>query len=48
MYFVYYFIAGIVIFTFLLVKFLEIIFDKKGYKNTGNRFYAILLFFWLW
>ena len=44
MYFVYYFIAGIVIFTFLLIKFLEIIFDKRGYKNTGNRLYAVLLF----
>ena len=44
MYFAYYFIAGIVIFTFLLIKFLEIIFDKRGYKNTGNRLYAVLLF----
>ncbi len=44
MYFVFYFIAGIVIFTFLLIKFLQIIFDKRGYKNMGNRFYAILLF----
>ena len=44
MYFVYYFIAGIVIFTFLLVKFLEIAFDKKGYKTSGNRLYATLLF----
>jgi hypothetical protein len=44
MYFVFYFIAGIVIFTFLLIKFLEIIFDKKGYKTFGNRFYATLLF----
>ena len=44
MYFVYYFIAGIVIFTFLLIKFLEIIFDKRGYKTTGNRLYAVLLF----
>ncbi len=44
MYFVFYFIAGIVVFTFLLIKFLEIIFDKKGYKTFGNRFYATLLF----
>jgi len=44
MYFVIYFIAGIVIFTFILIKFLEIIFDKKGYKNVVHRFYATLLF----
>ena len=44
MYFVFYFIAGIVLFTFLLFKFLEIVFDKKGYKTVGNRFYATLLF----
>jgi hypothetical protein len=44
MYFVYYFIAGIVIFTFLLIKFLEIMFDKRGYTSIANRFYAVLLF----
>ena len=44
MYFVLYFLAGIVLFIFLLYKFLEIIFDKKGYSTTYYRVYALLLF----
>ena len=44
MYFVLYFLAGIVLFIFLLYKFLEIIFDKKGYSTTYYRVYAVLLF----
>jgi hypothetical protein len=44
MYFVLYFLAGIVLFVFLLYKFLEIIFDKKGYSTTYYRVYALVLF----
>ena len=44
MYFVFYFITGIVILTFFIYKFLEIIFDKRGYNSTANRVYAFLLF----
>jgi hypothetical protein len=44
MYFVFYFIAGIVLLGFLLLKFLEIVFDRRGYANKANRIYAALLF----
>ena len=44
MYFVFYFIAGIILLGFFLYKFLEIIFDKRGYNTRVNRIYAILLF----
>jgi hypothetical protein len=44
MYFVFYFITGIVILAFFLYKFLQIMFDKRGYNSTANRVYAFLLF----
>ena len=44
MYFVFYFIAGLVLFVIFLSKFLEIIFDKT-FDNKANKLYAILLFF---
>ena len=44
MYFVFYFLAGLILFTFILIKFLEVILDTKGYKNAQHRVYAILLF----
>ena len=44
MYFVFYFCAGIFLLGFLLLKFLEIVFDRRGYLNKANRVYASLLF----
>jgi hypothetical protein len=44
MYFVFYFITGILLLGFILIKFLEIVFDRRGYTNTANKVYAALLF----
>lgn len=44
MYFVIYFLAGIVLFTFIVLKFVDIIFDKKSYSSPYYHIYAILLF----
>lgn len=44
MYFVFYFIAGIILFFFFLFKFIGIIYDKRGYSSFTNKVYALLLF----
>ena len=44
MYFVFYFIAGIILFFFFLFNFIGIIYDKRGYSSFTNKVYALLLF----
>ena len=44
MYFVFYFIAGVVLLGIILFKFLSIIFDSEGYKSPVQKLYAVLLF----